>query len=134
MNINIDFSGKLEKIIPPATVIFVAVIFFLLLLSAFSSGRKTAQSKTVIKNAESVSAALEFFYSDQQKYPSVLEFSNKDIMLNYLSAFPEQNFVSELCGANLDYKRPSAGNYELYFCLPKARGGFSAGWNRLVNK
>ena len=99
---------------------------------SINSGRTQSKMKLVLKNVESISTALEYFYSDQDRFPSVLEFQNKNVMEIYLDSFPPTEVVFKNCQQSLEYKRPKINSYELYFCLPKKVDGFKAGWNKQI--
>ena len=130
MRLTFYFGNHISKAVPIFTVIFVAVIFLLVILGGISSGKKSAQANLIIQNAQNLSGALYYFYGDQDRFPTVLEFQNKDIMLNYLSSFPPADFISETCPENYIYKRPSSKSFELFFCLPKGAQEYSTGWNK----
>ena len=123
-------SQQLWKIL---AVIVVAVILFFGVFLGLSSGKHKAQSQAIATNTESLQKALEFFYSDQNRYPTALEFANTAIMSQYMSSFPPANIVSKNCPETFTYKQQSVSSYQLRFCLPAAYGGAAAGWNSIVH-
>lgn len=113
----------------------VAVVLFTAIFKGTRAGKDTAQSSAVLQTAQNISTALDYFYSDQNRYPNVLEFSEQNIMLNYLNIFPLPNFVSERCTESFIYKKNSATAVSLSFCLPRDFGSYMQGWNTLsLNK
>lgn len=101
---------------------------------ALTAGIRAGKSKIVLKNAAALRTGLNYFLEDQDRYPTALEFQDKNIMLNYLSPFPPVNVVSGICKQSFSYKSPTADTYELTFCLPKASGGFPAGQNKVIQQ
>jgi hypothetical protein len=115
--------------------LLVAVLLFVAILRGSSAGKDTAQATAVIGTAKNITTALDYFYSDQNRYPNVSEFGEQNIMLNYLNVFPVPNFISAVCQESFVYKKDSASTASLSFCLPKASGAYAQGWNVLsLNK
>lgn len=98
---------------------------------AISNGQKSAQSRQIIKDATALTAALEYFYEDQNRYPSRDEFSDQNVMRQYADNFPPQQFLSVNCATNYEYINTFRSDYELRFCLPKGVAGYQAGWNSI---
>ena len=113
------------------TVLVVAVILLWTCSSGWSKGEKTAQAEQIIANADIVVKGLDFFYNDQDRYPTAGEFAS-DNMARYFSVFPMHNFASSQCPETFSYKRNSSTEYILGFCLPMAASGFQQGWNSFV--
>ncbi len=123
-----------KNILALLTVLIAAVILFWTISSAINSGKKIAQAETVASNAQALTKALEYFYNDQERFPSAGEFIDKNSMGLYLSVFPLSDITSETCSQTYSYKRPSTASYELSFCLPKTQSNFNAGWNKFSVK
>jgi len=113
------------------TVLLAAVILFFSLFFGIKSGKLLAQSAIISGNAVSLNKGLQFFYKDQNRFPTAVEFSNNNIMLDYFSIFPAADFASESCPNSFAYKRNSLQEFQLNFCLPKAFQNYSAGWNSI---
>jgi hypothetical protein len=111
--------------------LFMAVILFWAVSSGINSGRLEAQAQAVLQTAQNLSAGLQYFYSDQNRFPSASEFADQSIMLNYFSVFPPVDLISSACSQSFVYKRISPGNFQLSFCLPKPVSGYVAGWNTI---
>jgi len=115
------------------TVVVAAVILLWLLSSAYQNGKLYAQSEVVLKNANILTQGLEYFYDDQNRYPTLSEFTdpeNTAAMLNYFSFFPAPDVVSKNCQRSFLYKHDGPRSYQLNFCLPGAISGWPAGWNQ----
>lgn len=128
-----NFKINTKKIIILSSLA-VAVVLFTTVFKGARAGKDAAQSDAIIKTVQNISIALDYFYSDQNRYPSVLEFDEQNIMLSYLNIFPLPNFVSELCPENFIYKRNSASVASLSFCLPRSVKPYAQGWNALTLK
>ena len=107
----------------------IAVVLLALVIWGYMSGIQAARSKMVLKDAKAIAAGVEHFKADQNRYPTTTEFDNNSLMRLYISNFPPQRFLSELCEKNLEYVNPNARTYELRVCLPKGVDGYRAGWN-----
>lgn len=123
----IALPQKLKTIL---SSLVVAVVLLLVLIGGANAGKTSARAETVAKIAKNLVAGLDDFYRDQDRFPSAAEFSDNNIMLNYFSVFPPQDFLSAKCpGGNFIYKRLDLRHYQLNFCLPKPALGYKAGWN-----
>jgi hypothetical protein len=123
---NFQVSKKMRSLIGSlaAAVILLVVIFW-----GAGSGQKQAEAQTVISAAKSTVSALQFFYQDQNRYPSATEFLDQNVMLNYLSSFPLPQLVSNACSQTFVYKKITENSFQLNFCLPVAEQGYQQGWN-----
>lgn len=110
---------------------FLVVVLVLLVWWGWSNGVRSAKSKQIVKDAQSMAAAFKEFHNDQNRYPATTEFQDVKVMGAYLSNFPPQNFTTELCLKSFDYFNATSQTYELRFCLPKAVKGFEEGWNTI---
>jgi len=126
--VNFIFSNKTKIFL---SSLIAAVVLLLAIFWGVSQGRKISQSKIIIQTANNSAAALQYFYKDQNRYPSAEEFANQNLMLNYMSNFPLPDFASSVCSQSFAYKRPDPLTFSLSFCLPAAQGGYLAGWNSI---
>ena len=124
------FSDKLKPILYS---LIMAVILFISIGAGIGSGFKHAQSLAVIESVNNLQTGLNYFYNDQDRFPTAVEFSDQVIMSNYFKSFPPINFAGS-CPQNYIYKRNSDINFELDFCLPTSSGNFKSGWNLLSGK
>ena|ERR1051326_2149485 len=111
------------------TVIGVAVILLFSIALGQSRGQSLAQSEVVLHNAKAMALGLRFFYQDQNRYPTALEFEDRNLMLNYFDSFPPQKFLTSSCVDSFNYKRPAQENFTLNFCLPTGVENFAKGWS-----
>ena len=125
MEINF-FKTKLKIIL---SSLIVAVILFFAITKGINTGQQVAQAESVVTTAQNLASGLQNFYSDQNRFPTVLEFSDKNVMLNYFSSFPPTDFVSSVCSQSFVYKRTAPDSFQLNFCLPVQSGQSVQGWN-----
>jgi hypothetical protein len=98
---------------------------------AWWSGTRAGKSSVVVKNIDAIQTGLKYFYTDQNRYPTAVEFQDQNIMLSYMSPLPLQPVIGGSCSQTYRYSSANPRTYELEFCLPKASGGFAAGWNKV---
>ena len=127
---NIQVSKNTTVIL---TVALASVVLFFSLKFAYGSGKSKAQAETVVTNAQEVVKGLDYFYSDQNRFPSVEEFKDSNLMVSYFSTFPVPFIESSKCQDNFVYKRQDIGKYQLNFCLAARITGFKAGWNEFTS-
>lgn len=120
------------KVIKYIALVFFVLIAGLLLWYAYSSGQQAGQSRQIVKDATSIRQALEYFYQDQNRYPSTDEYKDANLMRQYLSGFPPQEFVSKTCPSTYQYVNNFRNDYELRICLPKGVLGYKTGWNKII--
>jgi hypothetical protein len=123
-----------NKIISLITVLFAAVILLLEVFLGMGSAKSQKQSEFAVKNAQTIEQALKYFYSDQERFPYSAEFEDRNIMGSYFSVFPVPQIPNPACPKTFIYKQLSQQEAELDVCLPKAFGGYSAGWNKISIK
>ena len=109
----------------------LAAVLLLVIFWGMSAGQKQAQSEIIVQAAQNAAQAFKYFYQDQNRYPTVLEYENQSIMLNYLSGYPLPQFVSAACTQTFVYKNVSVNSSNFSFCLPVAVKGYQAGWNTI---
>lgn len=126
-----NFNNFKEKGKVYVSSLGLAVVLFLVISTGISSGQKQAQAQTLVQASAQVEAGLRYFYSDQDRFPSALEFSDQNVMLNYFTSFPPSNFPSSLCAQSFIYKKAADDNFQLSFCLPVKNSQFNKGWNTI---
>jgi hypothetical protein len=122
-----------KKVLATLSSLVLAVVLFMVLMWAMNKGKRQAEAELIIQNTQAIQESLEFFFRDQNRYPSALEFSNLNIMNSYLNPYPPLKLVSKSCNETFVYKRPAPVVYQLNFCLPIATKGFKQGWNVIGN-
>ena len=118
-----------KHILKVAGLTALVILTLGLLYFAVVYGQRSAQGRQIVKDSKAITQALEYFYQDQNRYPSNDEFLDQNVMRQYLSNFPPQEFVSGGCEASYEYQNNFRSDYELRFCLPKGVSGYSTGWN-----
>ncbi len=113
------------------TVLCAAVILLWFINLAWTKSKADSQSKVILNNAQALTQALSYFYNDQDRYPTALEFLNLNSFGAYLTPFPVEEFFSKKCQQNFSYKRLDSGSYILSFCIPAKTGFYEPGWNDL---
>lgn len=120
-----------KKILIIAGIVALVLLTIGLLWLAITNGQRSAQSRQTVKDAVAITKALEYFYQDQDRYPSSDEFTDQNVMRQYLNNFPPQEFNSTVCPDSFDYVNTFRSDYELRFCLPKGVQGYQTGWNSI---
>ncbi len=115
------------------TVAVVAVVLLWTFLGAIGSGKAKAKAQAILETKEQIIKSLDYFFSDQDRYPTAEEFADRNIMGRYMSSFPAAEYPSKNCSQTFLYKRPESSGYQFYFCLPAKHDGWGKGWNQ-VNK
>lgn len=119
----------LNKFLRYGLIVLLGILVLIGFWWALASGSRAAKSKQILKDVAAIQEGLEFFYDDQERYPSTDEFADSNLMRGYLSEFPPQQFPSAKCSQTYQYINTFAQSYELRFCLPAAKNGYQAGWN-----
>lgn len=112
-------------------VIVVAVVLFYGVYRGVSTGTLSAKSQVVLANAKALAAGLNFFYADQNRYPSQEEFADTNLMLAYITGYPPVAINGGSCVSttNYGYHTLDFKGYELNFCLPASVENFPPGLN-----
>jgi outer membrane receptor protein involved in Fe transport len=75
------------------------------------------KSAPEFQQALQIQTALEYFFNDNDYYPSSFEFKNVNVMGSYFKKFPIVFIASNNCRENILYNRVKLAQYELNFCL-----------------
>lgn len=114
---------------------FVTAVVLLVLLCVwigFRSGKALSQSKLIMANANTLSVGLNYFHSDYDRFPSLLEYQTPNLMAVYFSKWPPMEFDGKLCDGSFEYESSRYNEYVLSVCLPKAKDGGQKGLNRFT--
>ena len=125
-----NFLNKYKNLL---TVLVAAVILFLAMAKGLASGRQGAEAETEVETAKNLASGFGYFYSDQNRFPTAVEFADSSVMSWYFNNFPPVAFTSSNCSQNFIYKRISSNNFQLDFCLAAAVSGYQSGWN-IINE
>ncbi len=112
-------------------IVLCAAVLGFLAWWGWTNGLAASQSKTILKDAQSMQSAFQHFHTDQNRYPTIEEFSNNSVMQSYLTNFPPQTFPNKICPQTYTYYSADPQSYELRVCLPKKTGKYQLGWNVL---
>lgn len=112
----------------------VAVILLYVTYSGIRSGNLDAKSEVVLANAKTLAEGINYFYEDQDRFPSDEEFLDFDIMSSYIEGYPPVKIWGGQClskerNDSYSYFSLNEKSYELSFCLPSAIEGYKAGNN-----
>jgi type II secretory pathway pseudopilin PulG len=126
-----------KRIVKYICLVLLTLLAVVAIRWAFVNGQYAGQSRQALKDGRAIAQALEYFYQDQNRYPSTDEFTDQNLMRQYLSGFPPQQYVSPSCparngGSTFGYVNNFRKDYELRICLPKAVKGYNAGWNKIT--
>lgn len=95
---------------------------------------KSAKSKALIKDGQTIVQGFEYFKKDQNRYPFTSEFGNVELLKEYLTNYPATERLTVTCEKNFEYFSNTANQYELRICLPKAAKGYPVGWSVFSTK
>ncbi len=106
---------------------FVWLVFFVVAMIGFFVGRDLARSEFAFKQVDALASGLNFFYQDNDRYPSEQEFRNLELMNQYFSGLPLSSIVSKKCPKPIAYRTFDRLDYTVEFCLPRLYAGLLAG-------
>jgi len=111
------------------TAVFLSAIFF-----GASRGKAVAVAESSFSGAKEIQKGLDYFYKDQNRFPTVEELFSTNIALTYFSTVPSDVSETSVCQQNFSYSRLSLNSYQLDFCLAVAVEGYQRGWNRIIEQ
>jgi hypothetical protein len=113
--------------------IVIGILGFIFCLTIFFGvkfGIEEAQSRTVIMTALELEKSIDYFFQDNNRYPSNLEFAAQNGLGSYIIPFPPKQFATGSCAESYAYTNAQKNSYELRFCLPRSIKGLPEGWQR----
>ena len=111
----------------------MAVVLFFSIILGSSKGKALSQAETVVSNFKQLEKALEYFYNDQDRFPTAGEFTDPEIFGRYLEgSLSNLNITTKTCAQSFIYNRISFVSYKLQFCLPAEAAGYKSGWNQKI--
>ncbi len=111
----------------------VGLLFILIIFFGVQSGLRRAQSGTVLDNVTELNQAIDYFHSDNNRYPSAVEFASSASMGTYLEPFPPRQFVTDTCQQSYSYRYINQQSYELSYCVSADVRGITEGSHVLTN-
>jgi hypothetical protein len=113
------------------------ILFVLALVLGIFSGVTYGKDKATLRNLETISIALKYYNSDQDRYPTAAQFNDQRILTPvYMKDMPTPQNATGICSANTEFqysqKKPS--EFTIQFCLRQGADGFSKGQHVLTEK
>ncbi len=128
-----DFMQITSRLLENLVLAGAIVMLGIGVLWGISAGSNAAKSIVILKNSQAIANGLKLFLNDQNRYPTALEFTDTNIMLQYFNVFPLPQITGGLCQQTFSYANASQKTYSLNFCLPKAVNGYAKGLNQITN-
>jgi hypothetical protein len=129
MEMNIQPSYIRLTILGVVLVLFVTACTY-----GFFAGRALARSELTVNQVRNVVKALNYFYSDQDRYPGQIEFAEPSIMRTYLTSVPAIQVLSTECPRPYAYETFDRKAYTVTFCVSRAFDGWAAGKHSTTEK
>ncbi len=129
MDIQIE-PNYIRNFVLSLVVFICAVVSYM----GFRAGQDTAKAELTQKQVAVILAGLKNFYADQDRFPTNLEFNDKDKLGVYVSVIPVTQQTSRLCPKTISYSTFNARTFVLSYCLPKAVGGETLGVHVLTER
>ncbi len=104
-------------------------VFSLTLWFGYRAGRDIAQGEAIVRIASQTTEGLQYFFSDQDRYPTTFEFNDKTVMLSYFNKFPPSQLPSKKCVESFRYENSDSQHFRLPVCLPRGFESYQKGWN-----
>lgn len=123
-----------QALVQNAIAFIILVLLVLCLWFGFSAGRDIARSTYTLKTVASIQQGLDYFYSDQGRYPTKAEYDNQQLMNMYLTSFPPRSFMTKNCSPHIGYSSFRQLSFALEFCLPRSRNNLIKGKNTVTEK
>jgi hypothetical protein len=123
-----------QRLIQNSIVVVVLIILTLCVWYGFRAGRDIARTRVTATNVASIQQGLEFFYHDQNRYPSLTEYEDSKLMDIYFNNFPPEHFMYETCTPSYQYSTFRQLSFALDFCLPRSMGALVKGKNTITEK
>lgn len=118
-----------------ATVILIIVfLVFLTSLFGFRAGRDLAKSTATLNTVHATLKGFDYFFDDQDRYPSSVEFEDPNTLGVYLSTIPVPEFPSKQCPITTAYDTFDERSFTLSYCLPRAIANEVAGIHTLTER
>ena len=116
---------------PILAVILLAALLLGSVFWGIRQGRANANAQSVYQDSQEIVKGLDYFFNDQNRFPTPQEFLDTKILFTYFSRLPNNTPDNSFCSENFIYKRLDADSYELNFCLAADLGPYRKGWNQL---
>lgn len=116
-------------------VLAVVLILFVTASSyGFLAGRALARSELAVSQTRSIMQGLNYFFSDQDRYPGEAEFADPGVMRTYLSASPVTEVLSKECPKPFSYETFDRKSFTFTFCVTRGFDGWTQGEHATTEK
>ena len=117
-------------------VVVIVVVIILGLSSRFGwkAGRDIAQTSGTVRSVNTLLVGLHYFYEDQARFPSSLEFRDSKRMATYFNYFPAKFFTDSRCPENGVYSTSNQKIFSLQFCIVRSQPPFGLGLNTVTER
>lgn len=122
----------MTKLWPILAVILSVIGLALAGFLGWSRGTAQAQAQVTFEQAKQIKQAMDYFYGDNNRYPTDAEFTDPSVIGGYFRNYPIEQFSTAPCPQSFVYKQLSPASYQLNFCLESPVSGYPAGWNGVV--
>lgn len=114
----------------------MVILFFVSLTSffGFRAGRDLAKSSATLELTHTTMRGLDYFFNDQDRYPSPVEFGEAESFGVYMSQIPLPSFISKQCPVTTTYDTFDERAFEFTYCLPRGLGDQAAGVHKLTER
>ncbi len=122
---------RLQSLILTAAFILFAGAMVLGIFRGVTWGK----DKATYKDVQTISSALQFYFSDQDRYPTATQFNDQKVLVPfYLSALPAPENVGGACSSSdqFIYTQSQPANFTLQFCLQRVSYRLDAGSHLLT--
>lgn len=102
-----------------AVIALILVILATISFFGFRAGRDLARADLAVKQTAATMKALDYFFSDQDRYPTATEFGDPQTFGIYLSQVPIPLVASKQCPRPLAYSTFNQRTFVMRYCLPR---------------
>ncbi|TSC66429.1 MAG: hypothetical protein G01um101477_86 [Candidatus Doudnabacteria bacterium Gr01-1014_77] len=139
-----------NEIIPPSArnisreklqlIVLVAVVllFALILIWGIFSGLALGKAKSTYRQVDNINTALQYYYKDQDRYPTADQFNNQKILVPYyMQSMPTPESAGSGACSNIKdfvYSQKTPKTFSLQFCMNAKANGLSGGVHILTEQ
>ena len=118
------------------TAVLCLVLFLVFLTSfyGFRAGRDLAKSHLVVQQVAASMRALDYFYADQDRYPSSSEFGDQGRLGVYATLVPFPQVTSKDCPGTLAYDTFDERSFVLSYCVTREFDGQAKGVHKITER
>lgn len=118
-----------------ATVLGLVVISICLTsFYGFRAGRDLAKSRLAVSQVAASMKALDYFYADQDRYPSSSEFDDRGKLGVYATLVPFPQVTSKDCPGTLAYDTFDERSFVLSYCVTRGFESQTKGIHKITER